>query len=467
MKHLGLRARVLLFFCLVALGSLAITIIALRVGYRQLANPDALSAFITTGLITGFGITGLAALIWLLFDDHVSKPVEAIAASLRVRAHVDVSTPIDVTKAKYLGDLAPAASAMGTVLDNVMRSRAKENAKELTEMRAQRDRLVTILSDIPVATFLATANHQIVLYDGQAAALMERMGTARLKTSLFDYLDETSILNTLAQMETTGTNRMDITVAANCDTVYSGHIRTFVPEAGYTLMLEPLEPSAPRPLTYDFDLLTVAQSNNKSDNMSATLLRDLVYVVFDCETTGLDPAVDEVVQLGAVRVVNGKVVPGEVFETLVNPGIPIPKRSTDVHGISDAMVTGAPEFGEVCTTFHAFADQSVFVAHNAAFDMAFLHRQTSKTGQQFDQPVLDTVLMSAAIFGASAVHTLDAICDRLGIVIPADQRHTAMGDAIATAHALVSMIAIFEGRGFQTYGSIEPELNKHRNILRG
>ncbi|MDC0116001.1 3'-5' exonuclease [Octadecabacter sp.] len=215
-------------------------------------------------------------------------------------------------------------------------------------------------------------------------------------------------------------------------------------------------------MTYDFELLNAAQF----DNLSDTPLRDLVYVVFNCETTGLNPALDEAVQLGAVRVVNGKVVPGEVFETLVNPGIPIPKRSTDVHGINDAMVAGAPDFGEVCTTFHAFAKQSIFVAHNAAFDMAFLHMQTSKTGQQFDQPVLDTVLMSAAIFGASAVDTLDSICDRLGIVIPTHQRHTAMDDAVATAHALVSMIAIFEGRGFQTFGSFEPELSKHRNILK-
>jgi DNA polymerase-3 subunit epsilon len=462
MKNLCLRTRILLFFCLLAIGSLAITLSALWVGFRQLADPEALSAFVTTGLIAGLGITGLVAFIWLLFDDNVSKPIEEVAASLRVRAHVDVSTPIDVTRARYLGDLAPAASAVGAILEDVMRSRVEMNAKELAEVTAQRDRLVKILSDIPVATFLATADHQIVLYDGQAAALMERVGAARLRTSLFDYLDEASILNALSQMKETGEDRMTLTALSRCDRVYSGTIRTFAPDAGYTLMLEPLEPSAARPLTYDFDLLNAA----RSDSLSDTPLRDLVFVVFDTETTGLDPMTDEVVQLGAVRVVNGKVVSGEVFETLVNPGIPIPKRSADVHGISNAMVKDAPGFDDVCAKFHAFAADSVFVAHNAAFDMAFLHKQAPKIDRRFDHPVVDTVLMSAAVFGGSAVHTLDAICDRLGIVIPDAHRHTAMGDAVATANAMIAMIAIFEGRGIRTYGALQTEMSRHQKILK-
>ncbi|MBU2994415.1 3'-5' exonuclease [Octadecabacter sp. 1_MG-2023] len=462
MKHLSLRTRILLFFCLLAIGGVAIILSALWIGYRQLANPEAMSAFITAGLISGFGITGLVALIWLLFDDNVSKPIEAIAASLRVRAHVDVNTPLDVTTAKYLGDLAPAASAMGSVLENIKRSQAEMAEKELAEVRAQRDRLVEILSDVPIATFLATGNHQIILYDGQAASVMEQVGAARLKTSLFDYFEEAEILTALSQLHDTGIDRMQITTVSRNDTVYSGHIRTFGPKAGYTLMLEPLEPTAARPLTYDFDLLNAAPS----DSLSNTQLRDLVYVVFDSETTGLDPVTDEVVQLGAVRVVNGKVVAGEAFETLVNPGIPIPKRSTDVHGVSNAMIADAPPFDEVCVKFHGFATGAVFVAHNAAFDMAFLHKQSPKIDRVFDQPVLDTVLMSAAVFGGSAVHTLDALCDRLGIVIPQELRHTAMGDAVATADALVAMIVILEARGIQTFGALEKEMIKHRRILK-
>lgn len=451
-----------MFFCLAALGSLGITLAALWIGFRQLADPDALSAFSTAGIVAGFGILGLLVVIWLLFDDNVSKPIEAIAASLRVRAHVDVRTPIDVSAAKYLGDLAPAASAMGAVLQQVTKSRSEQIDHQLAEMATQRDQLVEILSDIPIATLLATAEHQVVLYDGQAAALMESVRPARLKTSVFDYLEDASILTALAQMADTETSRQEISVRSLCGKIYSGHIRAFEAGGGYTLMLQPLEPSASRPLTYDFNLLNSPRAGSLRD----TALRDLVYVVFDSETTGLDPVKDEVVQLGAVRIVNGKRVSGEVFDTLVKPPISIPSRSADVHGIDNAMVVDAPVFSEVSAKFHSFAAGSVLVAHNAAFDMAFLHRQARGINRVFDHPVLDTVLMSAAIFGGSAVHTLDAICERLDISIPADQRHTAMGDAVATADALIAMIAILEGRGIQTFGALQVETEKHLRILK-
>jgi DNA polymerase-3 subunit epsilon len=132
----------------------------------------------------------------------------------------------------------------------------------------------------------------------------------------------------------------------------------------------------------------------------------------------------------------------------------------------DTARPNAPDFGDVCVKFHSFAKGPVLVAHNAAFDMAFLHKQAPKISHRFDHPVVDTVPMSAAVFGASAVHTLDAICNRLGIVIPAELRHTAMGDAVASAEALVGMIAIFEGRGIKTYGALQEEMNKHRKILK-
>jgi DNA polymerase-3 subunit epsilon len=230
-----------------------------------------------------------------------------------------------------------------------------------------------------------------------------------------------------------------------------------------TLALAGQKPAQATPaILYDFDLLQTEVPRE----LSQARLRKLSFVIFDTETTGLDPMTDEVVQLGAVRVVNGKVVSGEVFETLVNPGIPIPKRSADVHGISNAMVKDAPGFDDVCAKFHAFAADSVFVAHNAAFDMAFLHKQAPRIDRRFDHPVMDTVLMSAAVFGGSAVHTLDAICDRLGIVIPDAHRHTAMGDAVATANAMIAMIAIFEGRGIQTYGALQTEMSRHQKILK-
>ena len=105
------------------------------------------------------------------------------------------------------------------------------------------------------------------------------------------------------------------------------------------------------------------------------------------------------------------------------------------------------------------------MAHNAPFDMAFLRRETRGTGISFDNPVLDTVHLSAVVFGGSAEHTLDALCARLNVTIPKEVRHTALGDAMATAEALVAMIPILEARGLRTFQEVRAEAKKHERIL--
>ena len=153
------------------------------------------------------------------------------------------------------------------------------------------------------------------------------------------------------------------------------------------------------------------------------------WVIVDTETTGLLPHHDEIVQIGAVRVLNGRIVPGERFETLVDPGRPIPEGATRVHGISDRMVDSAPDIHTASRAFHRFASGAVIVAHNAPFDMAFLRRHAVGSGVTWDHPILDTVLLSAVLFGTSEQHTLDALAARLGVPVPEKRRHTAMGDA--------------------------------------
>lgn len=458
MKDLPLRLRVFLFFCLLGLGVVAISGLALWAGYRQLEMPEAFSGFATAGIVAGFGGLGLIAGVWLLFDQHVSKPIEALAAHLRVRAHSDVAQPIDEGVARYLGDLAPAASAIHRKLCTTAETIEQQTAR----LTREKEQLLRILSDIPLAVILVSADHRIVLYDGQAAALLEREAAPRLKASIFDYLDGETILPILGKMEKTDVPRSTIAVTSRSGAVYSGHVRRFAGWTGYTLMLEPLEAEAARPFTYDFGLLDVVQSAE----LQETALRDLTYVIFDSETTGLNPDRDRVVQLAAVRVVNGKIVAGEVFDTLVRPGRKIPAHSTKVHGIDDAMVKRAPRFKAVCRDFHQFCEGAAIVAHNAPFDTAFLYRQAERLDIAFDHPVLDTVHLSAAVFGGSAEHTLDAICDRLEIEIDPSLRHTALGDAQATAEAFVKMIAVLEARGIRTFGDVQVEARKHSRILK-
>ncbi len=329
MNGRSLRSRILLTFCLTGLSSFAVLLASLWLGFRQLGDPEALSAFVTAGVAATFGLLGLVALVWLTFDERFAKPVERLAAYLRINAEHPVDAAPDPEGARHLGDLATAAVAVCHRLKDSAGTTAARVAQETKHLNQQNAQLLRILSDIPIAVIVATNDHQIVLYDGQAADLMEREAPARLNASLFEYLDRDTLLDALAQMRAKGAKRREIAISGLSRTLYSGHVRLFGDGQGYTLMLAPLDPDAERPLTCDFGLL----DRNCAEHLDDTELRDLVFVVFDCETTGLDPVKDEVVQLGAVRIVNGRIVPGERIDALVKPPIPIPAASTRVHGI--------------------------------------------------------------------------------------------------------------------------------------
>ncbi|MCR9125825.1 MAG: 3'-5' exonuclease [Rhodobacteraceae bacterium] len=459
MQRLGLRVRVLLFFCLICAGGIAALLLALWLGYRQLGDSAALSALITVAIVAGLGLLGICTFVWRLFDENVSKPIERLAAQFRLRTDAARPAQLNAGIGQYLGDLVPAAERFQHQLVDMEAAAATAVARETAALERQRAQLLRILSDIPVAVIVASQDHQIVLYDGQAADLMECEAPARLNGSVFDYLEPAAIHDALDRLAREGGTRCAITVQGRSAATYSGHLRLFGAAQGYTLMLEPLDPDAARPLVYDFDLL----ERPRGENPEQTALRDLTFMVFDSETTGLNPETDAVVQLGAVRVVNGRIVPGEVFETLVDPGRPIPAAATRVHGIGDDMVRGAPDMAHACAALHAFARGATIVAHNAPFDMAFVHRET---GVSFDNPVLDTVHLSAVVFGGSADHTLDAICDRLSIEIPEALRHTALGDAMATAQALVAMLPVLEARGLTTFGALREACLRHSRILK-
>jgi len=202
-----------------------------------------------------------------------------------------------------------------------------------------------------------------------------------------------------------------------------------------------------RPEFYDFDLFARASKASVDD----TPLRDLTYVVFDTETTGLEPSKgDEMVQIAGVRIVNGRMLRGEIFNSLIHPGRTIPRVSSEVHGITDAMVATAPPVNEILPRFHRFVGDAVLVAHNAAFDMKFLTLRQKDAGVTFTNPVLDTVLLAAAIFGANESLTLDTLADRFAIKIAAEERHTALGDSLATGYTLLRLIDLLEAAGVTT-----------------
>ncbi len=201
-----------------------------------------------------------------------------------------------------------------------------------------------------------------------------------------------------------------------------------------------------RPISYEFDLFNRGEV---WEELGLTPLKKLTYVVFDTETTGLHPSQgDEIIQLGAIRIVNGQILYREVIDQLVDPKRFVPPESVAIHGIQPHLLKGQPTIDKVLPHFHKFAENSVLVAHNAAFDMRFLQILEERTGITFTHPVLDTLLLSSIVHPNQDNHSLDDLAKRFNVTIVG--RHTALGDSIVTAEVLLKLIPLLEAHEIYT-----------------
>ena len=201
----------------------------------------------------------------------------------------------------------------------------------------------------------------------------------------------------------------------------------------------------PRPLTTDFGPLRL---DARYADLSRLPLESLDYVVVDTETTGLNVKRDDIVQIGAVRIVGGKVLEGDSFERLVNPGRPVPPESTRFHGITDDMVAHAPDIADIMTEFLDYAGDAVLIGHNIAFDLSFLNR-----AGEVPNPALDTMLLSIGAFSARRDHTLDALAEHFDE--PVNDRHTALGDADLTARIFLRLLPELDRVGARHFGDAQ------------
>jgi DNA polymerase III epsilon subunit family exonuclease len=156
----------------------------------------------------------------------------------------------------------------------------------------------------------------------------------------------------------------------------------------------------------------------------------VTFLALDFETTGLDSVIGRVVEIGAIRFSTG---PGGCVEEaslacLVDPGMPIPRQASAIHGISDADVAGSPAFGEVAHALLALSAGAIIVAHNVRFDLSFFDVELSRLGLvRPEARTEDTVALSRRAFPGRASYRLGAIALALGI--DAGFAHRALDDA--------------------------------------
>ena len=176
------------------------------------------------------------------------------------------------------------------------------------------------------------------------------------------------------------------------------------------------------------------------------------YVVFDIETTGFSPLSDRIIEIGAVKVVNGTIT--DKFSTFVNPDIPIPFRIEQLTSINDSMVLPAPKIDKVLPDFLKFCEGCALVAHNASFDVSFIAHNAEELGLPFDPTVLDTVTLARVLLPQLNRYKLDTVAKALNVSL--ENHHRAVDDAGATAEIFVSFLKMLKERDISTLD----ELNK-------
>jgi DNA polymerase-3 subunit epsilon len=176
------------------------------------------------------------------------------------------------------------------------------------------------------------------------------------------------------------------------------------------------------------------------------------FVVVDLETTGLQPGRAGICEIGAVRVEG--LLPAGTFQTLVNPGLPLPPVVAGLTGLHDRELHGAPRARVAVRRFLRFAGDAVIAAHNARFDLAFLDREVEAlTGRRIAAPVVDTVGLARRLLAGRLRRVgLSELAHFFGTSVR--PCHRALPDAQATAEALVALVGLAQERGAETVADL-------------
>ncbi len=470
---------------LAALALLLVTCLAVDVYLLTVSSLSA-SQLVLVLLVEGALLMAAIALFWTWLETRILYPLRVLEDDIDLIVHGNPHHSPEPPAGHALGSLPDAVDRLAGELARVRvdTRKAMDSARSRSERRSAR--LEAILRDLSEAVIVCTQQHRVVLHNHAASELLAgtgKLGIGRMLTAVVQPAALRGALTELNRRHQSGGGFQGI---VTCELAFSdsrrerfpGRMRLVVEHdgstSGYVLVfgggagLSSGEDSGrrtmdllERPVFYDFDLFHQDLDRALLD----TPLRCLNLVVFDTETTGLEPSRgDQIVQIAGVRVLNARLLPDDRFDELVNPGIPIPRASTRIHGIRDEMVAGKDSVAEVLRRFHAFVGDAVLVAHNAAFDMKFLELKEHEVGARFDQAVLDTLLLSVVLQPSHATHTLDAIANRFGV--ENHDRHSALGDSVTTAEVFVKMIDVLAVRGIRNLGEALEASDRIQEIKR-
>jgi DNA polymerase-3 subunit alpha (Gram-positive type) len=186
------------------------------------------------------------------------------------------------------------------------------------------------------------------------------------------------------------------------------------------------------------------------------------FVVFDLETTGLSASACRIIEIGAVKIEQGKIT--DRFSTFVNPQEPIPYHIEQLTSINDAMVMDAPVIRQALPEFMEFCDGCMMVAHNADFDMGFIQRNCAEQGIACEKTILDTVMLARYLLPQLNRFKLDTVAKALKVSL--DHHHRAVDDAECTAEIFLKMAEMLQGRGIHTMEDLAAAGRSDENLIR-
>lgn len=182
------------------------------------------------------------------------------------------------------------------------------------------------------------------------------------------------------------------------------------------------------------------------------------YIAVDIETTGLRPDDDAIIEIGAVKYVEGVVV--DTFSSFINPGVSIPTRIVNLTGITDDMLEDARSINEVLPEFLEFFDTDLILGHNIKFDFSFLKTAAMRLGRSFEKKGIDTLRLAKVMHPELSSRTLEAMCEEYGIL--RENKHRAYDDAKAAAELYEGLVKKCVEENLPLDAQFEPEMLNYK-----